>query len=116
MIKWLSVVLLGTLAFKGCRRRYCFKAIVLSCQSKIQDGGLARRAPKRTRNLVTYEYVKVNTADAPQSIESSALRNTFYSESEFKGELIYVDKGHHSHLWDRNSVSAQNACAVPNLG
>ena len=60
MFGLLRVVFLVTWAFKGCRRRYCFKAIVLSCQSKIQDGGLARRAPKRTRNLVTYEYVKVN--------------------------------------------------------
>ena len=27
------VVIDGTGALKGCRRRYCFKAIVLSCQS-----------------------------------------------------------------------------------
>ena len=56
--------MLVTLPLKGCRRRYCLKAIVLSCQSKIQDGGLARRAlgerSDRTRNLVTYNYVKLN--------------------------------------------------------
>ena len=27
-------------------------------------------------------------------------------------ELIYVDKSHHSHLWDRMSVPAQYACVV----
>ena len=33
-----QVVIDGTGGFKGCRRRYCLKAIVLSCQLKIQDG------------------------------------------------------------------------------
>ena len=54
----ITVVLLGTLAFKGCRRRYCFKAIVLSCQSKIQDGGLARRALGKGSGTRCYSKVR----------------------------------------------------------
>ena len=33
---YISVVSLGTLAFKGCRRRYCLKAIVLRVRVRVR--------------------------------------------------------------------------------
>ena len=65
---------------KGCRR-LSINATMTS--SKIQNGGLARRALEERSGSRCY----------------SKFRSS---------EFLYVDEDHHSHLWDRNSVP----CAV----